>query len=274
MFLGGFPLRVNRPHRALPATRSGFTLIELLIVVAIIGILATMLLSAIFGAKTKTQIGVAKSQIKTIQAALSMYEGDHGKFPRHAVRPTGTGAPAANHDCWDDDAPALYMALRNRPTQELGGGQNSPYLDWKPEAIGIIPRANCDVGFSGGMSSGANPLVPGDYDKVSTAPFQQIYKKTATNHLVLLDPWGNPYHYREWGSIRQSVKDAYMNAPTATGRAITAPPGGVQSGQAPIPGPVTDNIHSPETYDIWSNGPNGVNEWGAPGSDDVTSWSQ
>lgn len=276
MFLGGFPLRFNRPPRTLPARSQGFTLIELLIVVAIIGILATMLLSAIFGAKTKTQVGVAKSQIKAIQAALSMYEGDHGKFPRHTARPTGTAAPAATHECWNDDAAALYMALRNRPTVELGGGQNSPYLDWKAEATGIIPRANLAVGYTnadGSMSSGAQPLPPDKIEEVNKATFQQLYKKTATQYLVLLDPWGNPYHYREWGSIRQSIKDAYMNNPSAT-RTITAPAGGVQSGSAPIPGPVTDNMHSPETYDIWSNGPNGVNEWGAPGSDDVTSWGQ
>ncbi len=103
--LGGSPLRAPKNH-----TR-GFTLIELLIVVAIIGVLATMLLSAIFSAKGKAQIGVAKSQIKSIQAALAMYEGDHGKFPRHTVRPTAT--PSASDACWRDDAPALYMALRN-----------------------------------------------------------------------------------------------------------------------------------------------------------------
>lgn len=262
-------MRANRPH--LPA-RQGFTLIELLIVVAIIGVLATMLLSAIFGAKTKTQIGVAKSEIKAIQAALSMYEGDHGRFPRHTARPTGTTIGATDV-CWNDDAGALYMALRNRPTQELGGGQNSPYLDWKADKVGTIPKANFVVGFASGMSSGANPVVPGDFEKISTAPFQQIYKKTAANHLVLMDPWGNPYHYREWASVRQSAKDGYMNNPNAS-RTIIPPAGGVQSGQAPIAGPVTDGIHSPETYDIWSNGPNGVNEWGAQGSDDVTSWGQ
>lgn len=251
--------------------RRGFTLIELLIVVAIIGVLATMLLSAIFGAKTKTQIGVAKSQIKSIQAALSMYEGDHGRFPRHTARPTGATI-GANDVCWNDDAPALYMALRNRPTVELGGGQNSPYLDWKAEATGRLPvPAGVAIGT---MGQGIDPVQPVDHEKLNTAPFQQLHKRGTANLLVLLDPWGNPYHYREWASVRQSAKDGYMNNPTATARPIVPLPGGMQQGQAPVPGPVTDNVHSPETYDIWSNGPNGVNEWGAPGSDDVTSWSQ
>jgi len=30
-----------------------------------------------------------------------------------------------------------------------------------------------------------------------------------------------------------------------------------------------DEPHDPYGYDLWSNGPNGVNEYGAPGSDDI-----
>lgn len=255
--------------------RRGFTLIELLIVIAIIGVLATLLLTAIFSAKGKAQRGVAKSQIRAIQAALQMYEGDHGKFPRHTLRPSAA-LPTSHsaNDCWDDDAPALYMALRNKPTRDLGGGQNSPYLEWKGEAVGVIPSGelSCsDMGKDG--NSNVTMLSPADQEKLATASFQQQYPwGGAKGYLVLLDPWGNPYHYREWGSIRALYKDQYMESPNATRSTFVAQPG--TSGQPPVPGPVTDNIHSPEAYDIWSNGPNGCNEFGAPGSDDVTSWSE
>ena len=121
--------------------------------------------------------------------------------------------------------------------------------------------------------SGCEPLNALDFDKLNTATFQDGFKRGSgtTQYLVLLDPWQNPYHYREWASIRQLVKDGYMTAPSAT-RAIVAAGANTAHGQKPVASAV-DNIHSPDSYDIWSNGPNGVNEYGAPGSDDVTSWS-
>jgi prepilin-type N-terminal cleavage/methylation domain-containing protein len=254
------------------ARRRGFTLIELLIVVAIIGILATLLLSAIFGAKVRTQIGVAKSQIRAIQAALAMYEGDHGKFPRRAPRPTDASASSAG---FDDDAPALYAALRNRATATLGGGTNSPYMDWNGDATGLLQKNFCAAGTMSGNTypdHGVQALSEEMQQDVNRAEFQQQYLVSGAGpFLVFLDPWGNPYHYREWASVRTTVKDAIMAA-TIT-RTVTPPPLSDRVGQAPVAA-ITDGCHSPEAFDLWSNGPNGINEYGAAGSDDVTSWSR
>ncbi|MCO5171928.1 MAG: type II secretion system protein GspG [Planctomycetes bacterium] len=264
--------------------RRGFTLIELLVVIAIIGVLATLLLSAIFGAKAKARVGVAKSEIRAIEAALSMYRGDQGRFPRLSPRPTANNTPIAGNDAaWNDDCHALYAALRNRPSIALGGGQGSPYLDWKPENVGYLAANYLQVtmltNHTGGGANmtrtGVRQLEPVNYDRLSVAAFQQQYAPrpnlTGGEFLVLLDPWGNPYHYREWASIRQSAKDRTM-AGTQITRSIQFVPAEV-TGQVPLQ-QARDGIHSPDAFDIWSNGPNGINEFGDRDSDDVTSWSQ
>jgi hypothetical protein len=176
------------------------------------------------------------------------------------------------------------MALRNRPTQVLGGGKGAPYLDWKAEAVGTVPATVLASGTMG--QNGATPLDvefldPNKYGDLNLPNFQQQYvwgagaspSPSAGRLLVLLDPWGHPYHYREWASVRQSLKDSYLANPTET-RTIVDKPAENRSGDAAISTPVKDTIHAPDAYDIWSDGVNGVNEFGAQGSDDVTSWSQ
>jgi prepilin-type N-terminal cleavage/methylation domain-containing protein len=60
----------------------GFTLIELLVVVAIIGILATIILSSLSSARESARDAKRLSDVKTIQTALEMYANDNnGRYP-------------------------------------------------------------------------------------------------------------------------------------------------------------------------------------------------
>jgi type II secretion system protein G len=60
----------------------GFTLIELLVVVAIIGILATVVLSSLSSARERARDAKRLTGIKTIQTALEMYANDNnGRYP-------------------------------------------------------------------------------------------------------------------------------------------------------------------------------------------------
>lgn len=74
-------LEKNRERRS---RQSGFTLMELLVVLAILGLLMSLVgpqvLNQLGGAKTKT----AGIQIKDLEQALEMYKLDVGRFPSTA----------------------------------------------------------------------------------------------------------------------------------------------------------------------------------------------
>lgn len=70
----------NRPPRRLKQ-RTGFTLVELLTVLAIIGILATLLMSALSTAKKKSRIVGSISNLRQIAIAFTTYQDDYGRRP-------------------------------------------------------------------------------------------------------------------------------------------------------------------------------------------------
>ena len=59
----------------------GFTLIELLTVIAIIGVLATLLTSALSTAKRKARQTVSISNLRQIALAVDLYQDDHRRRP-------------------------------------------------------------------------------------------------------------------------------------------------------------------------------------------------
>jgi general secretion pathway protein G len=62
-------------------SKKGFTLIELLIVVAIIGVLATLLMANFVGVRQRARDAQRKSDVRQIQSALELYRSDNSTYP-------------------------------------------------------------------------------------------------------------------------------------------------------------------------------------------------
>ena len=64
---------------------TGFTLVELLVVVAIIGILATVVVISYSGAQSKARDAKRLSDLSQVQSALSQYFIDYGQYPNSTL---------------------------------------------------------------------------------------------------------------------------------------------------------------------------------------------
>jgi prepilin-type N-terminal cleavage/methylation domain-containing protein len=124
----------NRPRRS----RSGFTLLELLMVIAIIGILASLLTSAVWVVFGKARVTQVATEITQLDQALVSFKSRFGIEPPSNLLIPAAGAP------WDTKSRAAVRALWPTFNFSTNGGManNGPIH---------LNGAECLVFFLGGM---------------------------------------------------------------------------------------------------------------------------
>lgn len=76
----------------------GFTLVELLIVVAIIGILSTLLTANFIGVRQRARDAQRKADLRQIQSALELYRADQQSYPT-LIANCESGVSLMSPDC-------------------------------------------------------------------------------------------------------------------------------------------------------------------------------
>lgn len=109
--------------------RKGFTLVELLIVIAIIGVLSSVVLASLNAARVKSRDQARVSGIIELRKAIEAYYADYGRYPPY----TYATSPYLGDNCgayndWCDLEATLSPYIKGIPRDNLGNPVNRRYL--------------------------------------------------------------------------------------------------------------------------------------------------
>ncbi len=85
-----------------PKIKSGFTLIELLIVIAIIGVLSSIVLTNINSARAKSRDAKVKQEFNSVKTALTLYYDKYNRYPNEV---------SVNSNPWVDNFNSMAQQL-------------------------------------------------------------------------------------------------------------------------------------------------------------------
>ncbi len=148
-------------------TKRGFTLIELLVVIAIIGLLASIVLVSLSGARAKAYDVSRKSELKELQAALELYYNDHNSYPSTNGQWWGNSPNGGNQINWIPGLTPTYISVLPQDpvyTPSACGGWGGAYL-YNSNGIDYKLLSHCPQN-----SSVANTLT--------TDPFYDLVRPT------------------------------------------------------------------------------------------------
>ena len=142
----------------------GFTLIELLIVIAIIGMLASLIVAGIGAVRQSAKKAEARTDIDAISAGLKSYELDHGILPGWNVDPDPetNSFPDLYESLCGDRPPEGKMPAAQRGGQGRRVGDPASHVDGLPAELRSSPLGVREIKLfsQAGQQPGAKCAVP------------------------------------------------------------------------------------------------------------------
>jgi prepilin-type N-terminal cleavage/methylation domain-containing protein len=166
---------------------AGFTLIELLVVISIIGLLASIVLVALQGARVKARDAVRSADVGQLVAAINMYISDNGYAPGAAGGATSAGCVRSPND----DATG-WCCLGHGNAATWSGPGTAGTCWYNPTNIPATHRT--------GSSTLDSLLVPQYMSKIPYDPLNNTATVgDAFLYNVVIDIDGKYYPELEWG---------------------------------------------------------------------------
>jgi prepilin-type N-terminal cleavage/methylation domain-containing protein len=144
----------------------GFTLIELLVVVAIIGILATVVLSSLGAARTRARDARRIAEMKNFETAFEMYYLDYNQYPPISAT-TSSGSTSGIAALETAMAPYIPIDLQGKYYRDASGENESSFRylskssqNYQNYAMMIILEASSLGETDGGYYNGFYELGP------------------------------------------------------------------------------------------------------------------
>jgi len=150
----------------------GFTLVELLVVIAIIGILSSIVMVSLGGAKQKARDSKRMADIKSIQLALATYYNDNLFYPKNIY--TSSFANPGVSDPANGLAPAYLPVMPKDPNSAA----NYTYNAFTTSASSVCNTTNIPVLYHLGAAfdDNTNTALASDVDANQT--LSNVYTST------------------------------------------------------------------------------------------------
>jgi prepilin-type N-terminal cleavage/methylation domain-containing protein len=138
-------------------SKKGFTLVELLVVIAIIGILATLILLQLGGARARARDTQRISHVNQIQGALELYWEDFGSYPDDLDDLGGAGYFQGTSIPKDPVSGDNYGYVTSSATDPIIGYHLWAVLEQNANAL----KSDADIDSSGGGNGYATGGIVG-----------------------------------------------------------------------------------------------------------------